>query len=498
MNPNEHETELHDFTPPELSPDFYSRLDQRIAAEPAPATTVAPFVRRHWRSFGATTIAAAATVALISATVLSDTNSSRTPSQDVASPTTTTSSPATPAPQEPFQPTLASQVIERAGKEYASAQGVRGKSTVTQYCVQDSFSSEPIDCSTQPHPIVTVTEFRLRSNGDRWTNVLLDETQNKNANANRYYFQSRQDTIETYDSTKNETTTVSYVDPNTYARTDTLRYWKETNSAGSNQRIYLFGNFTLQSLLDGLSFDQSSRLEATTLDGRAAWKIESKGRPLDMLGTSPDGVIAYFDQETLFPLKVTELREGQVMQESVISDLEINPEFTSSDFQITIPENATVTTEDRKWKATTLADLPKRVSYRPLVATYAPEGFQLLNVWFTKDAGLGGPEGSNTQNRDVVVFFYGRGLQTFTVTTRLAATTQPYPWMDPHGSEGRENETTEFPVQGGAYNDVKAKLETGFGTQPHVWVVGATLVTTVIGDISAEELKKVLGSLERR
>jgi hypothetical protein len=497
---NDDNNELRDFTPPELSDDFYQRLDARIADEPTRVATTTPFVRRHWRSFGTTAIAAAATVALISTAVLSDssTNRRQSPPDDFARPTTTDVVPSTIPPEEPFDPTLASQVIARANTQYGLVQGIQGTSTVTQYCVQDSFMSAPIDCSKQPHPLETVTQFRIRSNGDTWTNVLSDEAKNKQANFDNYYFVSQQGTIQAYDSTKNESTTASYIEPGKWERTQTLHYTKKSNSAGAEKQFLLFGHFTLQSLLDGLSFDQSPRLEAATFNDRPAWKIESKGRPLDMLGTSPDGVIAYFDRETLFPLKVTELREGQVMQESVISDLEIDPGFTSADFQVSIPKGAPVKTEDGQWKSVTLPNLPKSTSYRPLVTSWVPDGFKLLDTWFTKDLGPAGPEGLNPQNRDVVVFFYGRGLQQLTITTRLVGKGQEYPWLDPHGSEGRVNQTTTFNVQGGAYNGVEAKLETGFGTQPHVWVVGATLVTTVIGDVSAQELKQILGSMQRQ
>jgi outer membrane lipoprotein-sorting protein len=485
--------ELRDFSPPSLSPDFYDKLDERLTKATSPASVhgFGPTVKRHWRSLGVTAVAAAAAIAVIGSSVLTNTGSS--PSSDIAQETSTSTSTSAP-PDEPFNPTLASQVLERAEQRYASVQGISGTSTQTELCIKDPFAGNPPDCAQEPQPIKQVTEFRMRSNGDNWSRVVVDESQNPNS---IYPYLSNADTTTAYDADRNESVTESHYNPTTYQRDEKFHYQKQANTFAEMPEPYVFGHFTLQSLLDGLAVDQSSKLEDTVLNARPVWKIQSKGLPLDAFGVSPDEVIAYFDQETLFPLKVTEIRDKQIMKETEITDLRINPAFDDTDFAIAIPKDAAVDTMTGPWKTTTLQDLGSQISYRPLVPAYVPEGFSLIWVRTAKDAGASGPEGLNPQNRDVVTLVYGRGLQRLMVTTRLAG--KGHEWLDPHAFEGQLNaDTKTLTIEGGAYNDVKVSLVTGFGTQPHIWVVGATLVTTVIGDVSAAELEKVFSSLKRQ
>lgn len=188
---------------------------------------------------------------------------------------------------------------------------------------------------------------------------------------------------------------------------------------------------------------------------------------------SPDEVIAYFDQETLFPLEVIEKFRGDNLKQTIISSLLVNPEFKNDDFSITPPKGADVRTMNGPWKIVSIKDLQTQLSYPPLHPKYVPSGFELLTVRTAKDAGPGGPEGSNAENRDVAYLTYDRGLQRLSITTRLQAN-QAH-WEDPHAFEGQSNsKATPIKINGGAYNGTTANLVKGFGTQPHIWTVGAT------------------------
>ena len=129
--------------------------------------------------------------------------------------------------------------------------------------------------------------------------------------------------------------------------------------------------------------------------------------------------------------------------------------------------------------------------------TFVPNGYKLIAVVYTADAGWSGAEGINQTNKQLVTLTYTRGLQILEFTTRQVGP-QPREWIDPYSFEGGQNKiSTPYAVKGGAYNDLTASLETGFGITPHIWVVGATLVTTINGDVTADELMQMLDSTQR-
>jgi len=92
---------------------------------------------------------------------------------------------------------------------------------------------------------------------------------------------------------------------------------------------------------------------------------------------------------------------------------------------------------------------------------------------------------------------YARGLQRLEFTTR-ATGPDPKSWIDPYSQEGQQNASAvDYVIQSGAYDGITGKTVTGFGVTPHAWVVGATTVTTLYGDVSVNELKRMLDSVER-
>lgn len=470
---------LKQISKPEPTSDFYKRFQVALEEEPDPKSSRHRVTRRTMISLATSSAAAIVVAALVVNSLTS------TPDQDpgVARPGTTAppGTSTTEGPVEEFKPTLASQVLARAGAEFAKISSLSGTSTITNHCDSSDSAS---DCISIANPAKSVVRWKLTDKADSFVSV---KTTSLTGN-------TIEDYTAAYDSSTNRLSGLSHA---TSTGQPTAGH---TDDAGPQTDLYrtMFGHFTLTSLLDGLSMDDNASLERTDVNGRDAYSIHARGLPTDEFGITPNEVYAVFDEETLLPVSIKEVRFGRPLTDIVVSDLLVNPTMTQADFNVVIPNGSHVENGNNGgWRQfPDLASASKAISYQPLQPAFVPDGFVLTNIFVTKDAGCSGGECSNPKNLEVVNMTYRRGMQSLEFTTRLSAgaTTQ---WVDPLGYEGSNATSVDHEVKGGVYNGLQAHIANGFGITPHIWIKGSTLVTTISGDVSNDELVQILESVTR-
>ena len=224
--------------------------------------------------------------------------------------------------------------------------------------------------------------------------------------------------------------------------------------------------------------------EETTYDGRPAWVLGADVTPQDSAGElAYDRIEATIDRETAFPVRIVESRDGLAIREITVEGLTAGTPAARAEFDLTVPHGVTVTRTDEGFR---------RVATPPdgaLVPSAVPEGFVLAEVAVAERGSHTGVEGHNPESREVVSLLYRRGFDTLLVTTRLRTSGE---WTDPMASgEGVPDEPEPVALAG-----MRAEyVANARGTAPHVWALTDTLVVTVSGDLTREELIDVAESL---
>jgi hypothetical protein len=113
----------------------------------------------------------------------------------------------------------------------------------------------------------------------------------------------------------------------------------------------------------------------------------------------------------------------------------------------------------------------------------------------SSSASVTGAEGANPPVGDVVSLSYRRGLDQFIVTTRPVGP-NPSAWRDPLASgEGYPDQPEQIVIKAGALAGDEGELLIDPLAIPHVWVKTDQLVVTVSGDLTRDELLRVVQSL---
>jgi hypothetical protein len=262
------------------------------------------------------------------------------------------------------------------------------------------------------------------------------------------------------------------------------------------------------SIVRALLAANDPRISETTYRGRAAWRLEIAVRPnLIVPEFSGDEFVVTVDQETGFPLRILERKNGQVLDEIRLEALEVDPNFPVDEFTIRFPGDVEVARTDDGFRHVPLNEVEDRVGYAPLVPVHVPDGYELAEVTVASNAAPTGAEAGNPVSRNVVALAYRRGLDRFVVTTRLSRVpVQGEPerpleelWGDPLATgEGYDDEPERVRLAGGALEGVQAELLIVPRNTPHIWALTDKLVVTIAGDLSGAELVAVAESLEPR
>ena len=142
------------------------------------------------------------------------------------------------------------------------------------------------------------------------------------------------------------------------------------------------------------------------------------------------------------------------------------------------------------------AEAEQLAGYAPPLPGWLPEGFALTSVAYANepnsDVNLIDPP-----SEKVLVFTYRTGYRTLTVTTRLktieiqAVTREEIPWIDPYCIGPPCDPVATVTAAGGVFEIVAAPL-----VVTHAWAVTGDIVVTVGGDVSVDELRRILLSME--
>ncbi len=247
-----------------------------------------------------------------------------------------------------------------------------------------------------------------------------------------------------------------------------------------------------------------------TEQGRPAWRLVTPVVPNKLAGpgNSGDQLEVVVDQETGFPLRVTESLAGTFLREVRLSDLIVNGPVDAAIFSPELPAGGTPFRQDVGFRAVPLSQVQAAVGYQPVLPAPAsmPDGFQLAEVTVATQAQPTGSEGANPLSRNVVSVAYRRGFDQIVVSTRSTGAAQRCSitapgtdatacWADPVASgEGFLDQPERFTVAGGTLAGAQAEVVISPRGVPHVWTIDDRLVVTVAGDASAEELHRIAES----
>ncbi|MGH3093522.1 MAG: hypothetical protein ACRDOG_14515 [Gaiellaceae bacterium] len=246
---------------------------------------------------------------------------------------------------------------------------------------------------------------------------------------------------------------------------------------------------------------EDPRVKGVVYEGRRAWRLEVDASPnLIVPELSGDHFAITVDQQTGFPVRVVESRNGRKLDELRIEGLAVDRELPPDTFALEFPRGMEVMRSDDGFRRVDLAEVAGAVGYAPLVPAFVPEGYELAEVAVHPGPGFPtGPEAGNPPSTDVVSLSYRRGLDQLLVTTRLRHVPgSPDIWDDPLATgEGFRDEPQRVTLGRGALAGVEAELLIVPRNIPHIWALTDELVVTVAGDVGRADLLRVAESLGR-
>ncbi len=243
-------------------------------------------------------------------------------------------------------------------------------------------------------------------------------------------------------------------------------------------------------------------------NGREAWLLAMAVTPNKLAGPerSGDQLEIVVDQETGFPLRITESLNRRFLHEIRLTTLVADAPLPASTFTISFPAGAPVFRQDAEFRPVSPSEAARVVGYAPLVATTLPKGFELAEMLAAADGPATGNEAANPAASGVVSMAFRRGFDRIIVTSRLRGgaarcagdgTGETTCWADPVASgEGNSDEAKSLTISRGALRGSFAELVVSPRGVPHVWSIDERLVVTVSGDASAEELVGLVESLQ--
>jgi hypothetical protein len=239
------------------------------------------------------------------------------------------------------------------------------------------------------------------------------------------------------------------------------------------------------------------RVREVAYEGRQAWQLDVDVAPNAIVpDLSGDRLSITVDRETGIPVRVVELRRGNVLRTLRIEQVAVDRDLPAGTFDLRFPAGAEVMRSDDGFRRVGLDEVAGAVGYRPLVPAWLPDGYRLAEVAVARESAATGAEAGNPQSRMVVSLCFRRGLDRFLVTTRLRGNGS---WSDPLATgEGFLDHPEPVTLSGGALAGADARLVIAPRGIPHLWATTSRLVVTVGGDLSRDELLRVAESLQER
>ncbi len=240
---------------------------------------------------------------------------------------------------------------------------------------------------------------------------------------------------------------------------------------------------------------EAPSVSEATFDGRPAWVMSAEVQPNRLSTVSGDHIEITVDQQTGFPVEVSESKEGRLLQALRLEGVQIDPALTGDEFVLAFPEGVEVERNDQGFRRVPLEQVAEVVGYQPLVPAEVPEGYKLAEIAVAEVGGPTGKEGMNPSAEGVVSLAYRRGFDRLIISTRVVGD-DPSLWSDPLASgEGFIDTPETVTLTSGAFAGSTAEVLIDPRAVPHLWAMNDSLVLTVSGDLSRSELLSVAESL---
>jgi len=203
------------------------------------------------------------------------------------------------------------------------------------------------------------------------------------------------------------------------------------------------------------------------------------------------------DRDTGLPLSITENRSGQSTVAYEV--LSLADATDPPPFDVVMPAGDGVMTRDLGFVRMKLEHVAAVVGYKPVVPTYLPPGFDLVEVTVAVEPEEGTTTGFgrvSPPSLGIVVLVYRNGISELVISSRLA---DPRPeiddvWTDPYiVSTVTEDSGSAFAPSLRADFEVNSARE----SPTHGWALAGDLVVSVGGHVLDDVLKKVIVGLEQ-
>lgn len=252
----------------------------------------------------------------------------------------------------------------------------------------------------------------------------------------------------------------------------------------------------LASLVRSLEHAEDGTVTEGDRAGRDVWLLQLDIEPNLVGGDhAPDRLEVTVDQATGFPLRVLETRNGVLVSDLSLEDLDFDPALSTESFTLSLPSDLSPSSADFGFRRVALHEAGGVVGYAPLTPTWLPEGFELFEIAVAENSQATGKEGGNPPSRGVVSTVYRRGFERVSISTRLTGA-QVQLWSDPLASpEGVIDQPRTVVLESGAFAGASAEVVTEARTVPHLWAFNDDLVLTVSGDLALDDLVRVAESL---
>jgi hypothetical protein len=244
----------------------------------------------------------------------------------------------------------------------------------------------------------------------------------------------------------------------------------------------------LGAVVSALAASPDAKVEETTYNGRPAWLLTTA------TGNPGEERLITVDRDSGIPVRDERLRNGTFAGEWRVDSLEVRSSRATTTFVLHRKQTQQPTTYDMGFQRTRLSALRRLAGYEPLLPTWAPDGYRLVEASFAASSRPTGDEQQqNPPSRDVVSVRYRRGLDTLVITNRRTGD-DPSKWRDP---------ATGSSVQASPPKRVTFGGRTGWivvdpNSIPHLWAIAGPLVVTIAGNVDDEELLRIAESLPSR
>jgi hypothetical protein len=243
-------------------------------------------------------------------------------------------------------------------------------------------------------------------------------------------------------------------------------------------------------------------LQDTVVDGRPAWTVTcTEGQVAGLPSPAPlvDWPVyeVTVDKRTWLPAGFREVTAGVLTAEVHFLDVRHDAPLPAGAFTVDAPHGEALRRVDAGFRRITLEEARATPSITPLVPGFAPQGFRLAHAAVAPRALT---NNHLVKGRDIFELQYTRGFDAITVSTRTLAdlyykaTEDPVDSYNP-GWTGLVR--TEETITAGAFAGATASIVVATtSSTPHLWAVKDSVLLTIAGGASAQELLRVADSLQ--